>query len=132
LAQLLVHDFEYHGQVFARGRPAEHRWSPATPAGPGGFVALPDDFFGLLDRDALLGDVLNVSLRILCQVSDALDVRHRAILRLSCVILQEESKDKTRLSGWPTSPASRPPASCGFPECALNGGLPGIAGVVRL
>src|SRR5439155_1126154 len=70
LRQLLVHDLERHRQVFARGRPTEHRRPPAASTGHGGLVALSDDFFGLFDRDTMLGDVLNISFRVLFQVPD--------------------------------------------------------------
>src|SRR5207245_6525110 len=108
-------DLERHRQVFARGRPTEHRRSPAAPAGYGGFVAVSDDLFSFLDRDAMLGDVLNVSFRVLFQVPDALDVRYRAVFQWSCVILQEQVE---RMRNLAARRRSRVPGISWALECA--------------
>src|SRR5207247_2653358 len=67
LREILVNDLENDRQVFARGRPPEHGRSPAAAARDSGFVPVGDHFFRLRDRDAVLGNMLNVSIRILGQ-----------------------------------------------------------------
>src|SRR5205807_2633124 len=83
LGKALVHNLEDHGQVLVGGGQAKHGRPFTTPASHRRSVAGLDRFFSLLDRDSMLGDVLDVSLRVCFQIPDALDVRHRLVLRIS-------------------------------------------------
>jgi hypothetical protein len=103
--------------MLARGRPTENRRSPTAAAGYGGFVPGPDYFFGLLDRYAMRGDVLNIPLWVLGEVPDALHVRHRLVLQLSCIILQEKAVRLDRK----VAVQSGEPAAGGAPAAAEVG-----------
>jgi hypothetical protein len=93
-----IHFVVNHGNRFASARFSEENWAAGRTTGAAPIGKL-QDFFDFLLRDAVLRDVLHISIRIIIQIPDDRRESHRrpsgiiakAILRRKPTSVQERS-----------------------------------------
>jgi hypothetical protein len=70
--RIIVNDFEDYGDVSAGASFTKHDWPTGGMAG-GDVIGPEEHFFNLVDRNAMLGDVLDVTFRFVVEVPDDVD-----------------------------------------------------------
>src|SRR5262245_8607161 len=74
--RVILNVFKNDAEVLPRRSPSKGRREATAAAGDRRLVVVLDDLFDLLLRNAMLGDVLNVTLGVVFQIPDETQLRH--------------------------------------------------------